>query len=360
VQCPDCGVEVERLTGGSCPRCFAGRNELAVVPRTVDIIMCASCYAVKEGKTWHDAGPRTRDEMIEQSVVASVQLHKALDDTNIVIDPTPQDENNIHFDIMVDGLVQDVRLDAMYETVARIRHGVCTACSRIAGGYYSAIIQFRATGRDPTDEEREEAGGIVIRAIDRMKAEGNVNAFISKQGKVRGGHDFYISENDVARIVAKRLADRFDADVKDAPKLVGRKEGKDVYRVNYLVRMPPYRRGDFIARGKEVHSVERVERRVIVLKGLVSGREQAVPREQITAADVIAKRRDARELLVVSVVHDEALLLDAVTNKTYEILLPPNFTYDLAIRTLLVIEHEDQAYFAGVPERYRSGLPVAG
>ena len=356
MQCPDCGAQVEELVEGSCPRCFPKRHDLARVPPHVDVMLCAACNAAKRGKNWEEPGDRDRQEMIERSVVDQIQMHGALEDTHVEVAVSPQDERNLAFDVMVEGAVGGLRLDALYETVARIKQGACPACSRQAGGYYNAILQLRATDRTPTDEEREEAGGFVIRMIDELK-KGNPNSFLTKQGKVRGGHDFFISEVDVAKVVAKRLAQRFDADVKESPKLVGRKEGKDVYRMTYLVRIPPYRRGDFILIKDDLHRVEEVNPRTLLLKGSSTGRPMTVPRDQVGARDVVAKKSDAKEMIVVSVARDEALVLDPISNETYELLLPQDFKYDLSIRTLRVVVYEEQAYFAGLPE-YKTGLPV--
>jgi nonsense-mediated mRNA decay protein 3 len=357
MQCPDCGAQVEALVEGSCPRCFPRRHQLARVPPHVDVMLCAACNALKRGKSWEEPGGRSRDEIIERAVVYEVQIHRALEDTHVEVAVTPQDERNLAFDVMVEGRIDGVPLDALYATVARIKQAACTACSREAGGYYSAILQVRGADREPTDAEREEAGGLVIRAIDEMRQRGNPNSFLTKQGKVRGGHDFFISEIDVARIVAKRVASRFDADVKESPKLVGRKEGKDVYRVTFLVRIPPYRRGDFIETQKDLYRVEEVNPRTLVLRGLSSGRQTTIPRDQVTARDVVAKKADAKEMLVVSVVRDEALVLDPISNETHEVVLPPDFKYDLSIRSLRIVIHDEQAYFAGLPE-YKTGLPV--
>lgn len=357
MQCPDCGVETQELVEGSCPRCFPKRHQLARLNPHVDVLLCATCNAAKRGKLWEAPEGRSREEMIERAVVDQVQIHQALENTHVEVAATPQDDANLAFDVMVEGTMGGVPLDALYETVARIKQGACTSCSRQAGGYYNAIIQMRATDRNPTDEEREEAGGVVLRAIDQIREQGNANSFLTKQGKVRGGHDFFVSEVDVAKIVAKRLAKRFDADVKESPKLVGRAEGKDVYRVTYLVRIPPYRRGDFVERKDDLYSVQEVHPRTLSLMGLSSGRVTTVPREQVQAKDVVARKSDAKEMIVVSVVLDEALVLDPITNKTHELKLPQGFEYDLSIRSLRVIMHEEQAYFAGLPE-YKTGLPV--
>ncbi len=353
--CPDCGVETHSLVEGSCPRCFVRRHEIAKLPPHVDVMLCAQCNARREGESWADPGDRTREDMVDEAVVKAVRHHERLESPHVEVASQARDKANFHYEVMVDGTVGDLPVDTMLETMARIKQGVCQSCSRQAGGYFSAILQFRATDREPSDDERQEAGAIVINAIDAMKKAGNQNAFVTKQGKVKGGHDFYLSEIDVGRIVAKRIAERFDASVQESAKLMGQQEGKNVYRVTFLIRMPPYRRGDFVDLGRGPARVQEVHAKTLSLRMLSDGRSVTVPRDQVLPAQVVAKRQDARQMMVVSVVRDEALLLDPVTNKTHEVRLPDDIEYDLSIRHLDVIEHDDQVYLVGVPKK---GLPL--
>jgi len=47
----------------------------------------------------------------------------------------------------------------------------------------------------------------------------------------------YLSSNSTARTIARALADEFRGTVGASPKLHGRRKGKDLYRVTYLVRI---------------------------------------------------------------------------------------------------------------------------
>lgn len=354
--CPDCGVETTGLVQGSCPRCFAKRNDIAQVPLHVDVVVCASCGARKKGELWDDPTGRSKEDLLDLVVGEAIEVHAELQQVHYELVANPQDERNIQYDVMVEGVVGDLPLDALYSTVVRIKQGVCTSCSRQAGGYFAAIVQIRGADRDPTDAEREEAGALIIRAIDRMRQQGNANSFVTKQGKVKGGHDFFISEIELGRIVARKVADRFDASVEESPKLVGRKNGSDVYRVTFLVRLPPYRTGDFLDLGKGPVRVESIHSKTLSLRDLTTGRQFSIPRNQVHRSQVVARTSDTKNMMVVSVVRDEALLLDPVTNKTHEVLLPDDLEYDLSIRSFDVIEHDGQVYFVRVPAR--GSLPM--
>ncbi|MBW3583910.1 MAG: hypothetical protein KY455_12520 [Euryarchaeota archaeon] len=355
--CPDCGVETESLTAGSCPRCFQKRNALAEVEPYVDVYLCAHCGGRRDGSGWTDPDGRSELDMIDGAVIRAVRVHTLLEVPEVTVAGEPQDDKHYGYDIMVDGEVEGVSLEAMVETTARVKRTVCASCSRQQGGYFNAIVQFRGRDRDPSDEERQEAGDLVVRELDRMRRSGNQAAFLTKQGKVKGGHDFFISEIDVARIVAKKLVDRFDAELTESAKLMGRQNGRDVHRVTFLVRMPHYRRGDFVLHRDLPAQVDRIDRKTVQLRDLVSGRQMTVPRDEIGRTDVVASREAVKEVQVVSVVRDEALILDPMSNRTYEVRLPENVEYDLSIRSFEVVEHDDQYYYVGLPRR-RGSLPV--
>lgn len=347
--CPDCGVEVETLVEGACARCFTKRHDLAEVPKHIDVLLCTTCGARKDGAHWADATGRTQDEMIDEAVIRETKVHGTLEDPHIEVASEPQDDRNLAYTLMVDGQVAGLVQEAILETVVRIKPSVCTTCSRQAGGYFSAILQLRATERDLDTVEKDEAERAIVREIDRMVRAGNQNAFISKDVSVKGGKDYYISEIDVGRILAKKVADRFDADTKESASLVGRREGRDVYRVTFLVRVPPYRSGDFVVHRDRLHRVERVEKKTLALRDMLDHRETTIPRDQVHANDVAAKRKDVEEMMVVSVVRNEALVLDPVSNETHEVVLPDSLEYDLSVRQFDIVRHEGQAYFVGLP-----------
>lgn len=348
--CPDCGAEARTLIEGSCPSCFLGKHDLAQVPQVLDVLLCATCGARRDGNQWTDAQGRSQDEMLDDFVGRNIQVHSRVEDPETEFVAEAQDQRNIHYDVMIAGTLEGLPVDALVETVVRIKPSVCTTCSRQAGGYYSAIIQIRGEARDPSKHETEEAERIMVREIGRMAKAGNQNAFISKDGVVKGGKDYYISEIDVGKILARKIADKFDTTVQESPKLVGRKEGKDVYRVTMLVRLPPYVRGDFVEHRDTVNQVTRVEKRTVGLRDLVRHRDHTVPRDQVPASAVVAKVHERKEMQVVSVVRDEALVLDPETNKTHELILPDSVEYDMSMRTLDVVEHDGQVYFVGLPE----------
>ncbi|MCD6387722.1 MAG: hypothetical protein J7L30_05325, partial [Methanophagales archaeon] len=63
--------------------------------------------------------------------------------------------------------------------------------------------------------------------------------FITKEKKVRGGIDFYVSSSAYARRISREIVRRLGGSFSESPKLYGIKNGKRIYRVSFSVRLPP-------------------------------------------------------------------------------------------------------------------------
>lgn len=99
----------------------------------------------------------------------------------------------------------------------------CQTCSRKSGGYFQAIIQFRA----PTKEKS-------LRFAKRVEAYLKKNSFVSKLEQLREGYDLYAGE----RQKAIESLNFFGLPYLRTEKLHGMsKEGKKVYRTTLLVRL---------------------------------------------------------------------------------------------------------------------------
>src|SRR5439155_173817 len=71
-------------------------------------------------------------------------------------------------------------------------------------------------------------------------------AFVSRIEEVHGGLDCYVSTNALAKGLARDLAGAFGGTVTASPKLFGQRQGREVYRVTALVRLPAFQKGDVV------------------------------------------------------------------------------------------------------------------
>jgi len=239
--CVECGREGPTY-GGLCSTCFGERHTLLRPPERVDIPQCVHCSRFLIGKGWAEV---PLEEACRAALLEKSRLDKEVRKVSLAPTFRHEDERNLLVAVKASLAVEDFLVTRRFETKVRIQGATCPACGRRRGMYYEAILQFRAsTGRLPEDLAAEAS-----RYVEDAVA-ADPNQFITKVETVRGGLDFYLSSNAQAKTIAKAYRD-WGAETRASPKVYGQKEGKELYRVTYLVRfLTPGKR----ATGGRAHS----------------------------------------------------------------------------------------------------------
>ncbi len=232
MKCIVCGRESERSI---CPECYVKRNSLVEVEEVV-VEVCPRCGFYRIEGRWKDVDFCTA---VEKSLKVSVHPDFEVRDAELSV----SEEKRKGF-ILFRGTFWEKDVEQLAEFTVNVRKTLCKRCSREAGGYYESIVQLRAKNRKLSEEELEEAGRIVAEVLERERE--NLKAFLTKVVERREGIDYYIGGRDVGRKVAKRIAERFGGRITESKKIAGRRDGRDIYRFTYSVRLPEYRKGDVV------------------------------------------------------------------------------------------------------------------
>jgi nonsense-mediated mRNA decay protein 3 len=342
--CVECGKEVPLLIGGSCPDCFIGKTPLLSGPEVLDVELCAHCDARRVGNHWVDPDEGMPLEWIrEEAARAVIKPHPQVMDRDIQLAETVQDERNFRHHAILTGSVEGVPVTFEKDLLVRMRRSVCDRCSRMFGGYYAAIIQLRATDRAVTEHEIKRAHRIVGDELDRQRASGNRESFLTKSGAVPGGFDYFLGDIEGTRAVARVLADRLGATVEEHAKLSGRQEGEDIYRVTFLVRVRLFAPGDFGLVGDDPVQFQSMSRGRAFIVRLSDRGTNKIDEETL-------KRLGGPEILLEAVVvsHDanNVQILDPVSFRTVDVPRPPEFVPEA---TAWVLRHEERLYFPAFP-----------
>lgn len=199
----------------------------------------------------------------------------------------------------------------------RITYGVCNRCSRQSGNYFEANIQFRGGKRSLTDEELKYAMAHVRQRIDESTAE---NAFISHIDQIHKGLDFYLGDKSVAKEIARDLQHHFGAHFQESFSLAGRKDGKDIYRSTYLVRLLDLRTRDFVNYRDSIHILAKVHEKSASVIELTTGQKSNLVERDLEKLKLV--HGDVVEALVVSAESGEAQVLDPASYKTVSVITP--------------------------------------
>lgn len=239
--CVVCSKPTDELIRNVCVDCFKKETSILKIPKLMHGEVCGSCGARKLRGEWIDP------EMEEEKAVhkAAVEaLNEAMvvgvkdADVNVELQEVKKSSARVYrvlHEITIEGVVEGVRLGSKNVSTVEVRLGICGDCTRMKSGYFEAVLQVR--GDDGLGEEsRKKVSGIVRDFMGRGQGR---RAFVSKVEELKEGVDYYIGSTKAARKLARALQQKLGGSVSESPKLVGRKGGKDIYRVSFALRLPP-------------------------------------------------------------------------------------------------------------------------
>jgi nonsense-mediated mRNA decay protein 3 len=235
--CVVCGRTDVPLEEGLCVDCYARAHSLVSAKRHAVVELCPTCGARKVGQHWERRG--------------SSSLLNA-DDLTPFLQPLPEvgirrvrweetGENPLvrQADADVDLRFRGTERHAHVAFEVKIRHQTCPECSRRSGHYFTAILQLRG----PDERLKGNPRPMRLRLAeewDRIVPEARPEwrEALSWREERPEGWDIYLTDTIAARAFAKLVKDRLGAKVKESPTLYGRKDGRDLYRVTFSIRVP--------------------------------------------------------------------------------------------------------------------------
>ena len=320
--CVVCGRETpdEELRGGECPSCYLEKNVPVSVRDHVDVEVCVHCNARRRGEVWIE-GHGSLEPVVDDAVREAVLFAKVVDRPRSRVEVVAEDERNFTVNILASGVAEGVPFELPLKTRSRVKNGTCVRCSRVQGGYYEAIVQVRATKRGIEKEEMRQLKQLASRFIERIVADGDRSAFVLRDEEIDRGIDIYMGTTNSGRMLAKQISNEFGGRTSEHPKTVGQKDGLDLIRMTFAVKLPEYRAGDIVVLDDEVFRVSSIGAKTVQLTELKSAKLRHVERVAMDRAYVLSPK-DAREAVVVSATATELQLLDPWSYETVTVLRP--------------------------------------
>jgi len=316
--CPKCGKPSD--TGGLCPDCRIGDTPWFTCDHRVSCVQCPSCDAIKQVNTWSD-NTRTREELGPALARGAVHFHpdvKFPEVTGTIEDLTV---NRSRASLVVKGVLYGKPVEATCSTEIAWQKEQCDRCNRISGSYYEGVVQVRAEGRTPSMFESQMSASIAQQVEDTLQSGGERLSFISDMNETKDGIDIIIGSQHIGMLIAQAIVAQLGGRYTTHPKLVGEKNGRQLYRITYSVRLPRFQKHDVVAAGPRYYEVERVEARHVRTTDLRDGISKSLRDEEITR--IVGNSRNAESALVVFSEASGIGILDPVSNRTVELPVPP-------------------------------------
>ena len=262
--CVECGGDGP-VYQGVCAACFAKKHPVVAPPPNVDVPRCSECGAFLFRSGWSRVDLDVAIPQLLRDKVHALPPFERVTFTHVARE---EDVNNYLVTVKASGRFEDLRQVQDFHVRLRIKPSVCDTCQRRASRYYEGILQVRAEDRDLTPNELRAMRSLVRLRIEHDRDEGG--GFVSRIEEIHGGIDFYLSANALGARLARDIADAFGGTISSSPKLYGQRQGKELYRVTTLVRLPAFQVGEVVRHKAAV--VEVVSLRPFVeLRDLVTG-----------------------------------------------------------------------------------------
>ena len=322
ITCPRCGRECNRLFNSVCRDCFFETFKLIELPHVLHVRICSTCGAYFHRGRWENIG--NIEDVVLKAVENILFIHNEAGDVEIYLEPREITPYTYKVRAEVDAMIKEEPVHAEAETEVRIQRTACDMCSRESGGYFEAIIQIRAAGRFPTEEEKRRCMAIARETMESMRKKGDRLAFISDVLEQKEGIDFYMGSMNASRQVCRLITSELGGSFSESPTLVGMKDGKNLYRITFSLRLPEFKPGDVVRFRGKIIQIKSSGKKVNGISLEDGSRFISTP-EELKGAEKVGNMRDTVLTVLVSIEDNAILVLDPETYETVAIKKPMSF-----------------------------------
>jgi len=324
--CYLCGNDA--AVDGLCSSCYDQQHPLIEVSTPLSVLACKRCGSVKVPGGWKKISIEARnpDEQAERQIeiILEQEIKLLVPGVSLEFEEDKKLDRVTHIIVFASGKSHESLPihEEEYNVEMRFNYGTCDTCGMMSGGYYEAILQIRADGREVTTQEKEELTQKVTEmTIIRYKSDDK--AFVTMIDDNKYGIDFYIGSEHLIKEIADEFESQYMAERKENYKLVGEdKTGKQKFRITILLRLPRFSVGDFVLINEHPCQILSISRNNLTSYDLVS-------RERFTINPKSAKWRtlqflasitERREYMVVTYVDGQPVqIMDSVNFDVIEI-----------------------------------------
>ncbi|MDW5561671.1 MAG: NMD3-related protein [Methanomassiliicoccus sp.] len=339
--CVKCGRE-GRTYGALCPECFLQANHFTSVPEFLDLNICAHCEEYLLDKKWKHYD--VEEEAVKDYAADNIVLRQDARIAELEMGVEKMDAKHYQVRMIAHLCHEDLEIEESLETTVRVRRNVCPKCNKIQGNYFESIVQIRPSDKRFSDEERETVLNRALAFVEGL-AKDSRDAFVAKVTQAHGGYDIYASTIALGKALSRDLVSTYGAEYKESSSLQGQKDGHDIYRVTYLVRLPPYRVRDIVLINGRLYMVHSTGPQSAKLRDLKSNELLTAMNQDLREVRVVGTSKDVVDAVVLTETEREYQIMHPVTYKTVEIKHPRGF--ERKGDTVKVFPYEGELYFIG-------------
>ena len=313
--CILCGKE-EATEGRLCRSCLASTISLSV-PEFMDITQCPKCGSVMIGKSWYrgDLVPRIAKALRKIIVLNNPGFR--LEITSVKEDI---DNGNVSAHLKIFNGETLLREDDVVIKL-KITKNSCPTCNRVSGSYYESILQVRTFSHEVTDVigEIEQFATNFVQSVEGSSP----TSFISKVVHQREGVDIFLGKRSDAMKLSKIIMDRYFSNLKVSKSLAGMKEGNEIYRYTYSIRIFNLKLGSIIESRSQKFVITGIHPQTLYVLDPRNMKRSVLKRSDVFDENwkIIDPSGNLKKFIVLSSGHGEIEIMDSVTFKTHTLKL---------------------------------------
>jgi nonsense-mediated mRNA decay protein 3 len=315
--CVECGTEGEIYKNGVCINCYIKNKTFTKGPLILDIFSCSNCSSYKYKNTWID---ESFENTLERHIRDNFQISNELKNTKIKTYCDEKDKN-LSCKLIISGNLNNHQIEEEHTLQVRLKTVVCDVCSKQFGGYYEAILQIRAD-KKLYKNELKKIKSYIEDFVSELHTKGNRGLFITDFGEESGGIDFYLSEKGPAYTIAKKVQEKYGGEIKQSSSNIGMKDSRQIYRMTFLVRLPPYRSGNFIYFNKSFYYITKISGNKIHVIEMKTLNSLIFDEKQLQNLKILGGKELIKEMILVSQSNNDLQVMDIKSYQTYEIKKP--------------------------------------
>jgi nonsense-mediated mRNA decay protein 3 len=324
--CVECGKDGPIYKNGVCIDCYLKTNSFTKGPSIIDITVCPQCSSIKFKNIW------TSDllgEVLRRVVKENFQISREL--SNVDINPVcKESKEGADCKIYISGYIEKNEITEEHDLQIRFKKTSCEVCSRRFGGYHEAIIQVRAEERKLTKKEEKNIILLIENQVDYLQSKGNRGLFITDIEKEHGGLDFLISDKGAALLITKKIQIEYGGRIKQSSKNIGMKDSRQIHRITYLIKIPPYKKNDFVEFENDIYQILNMQASKVKMINLLNWKESIFNTKNLQKTKIIGGDEIIKEFILVSQNSKEIQIMHP---KSYKISIvrkskPINFDYE--------------------------------
>ena len=341
--CLLCNSE-EKLYEGMCKKCYLKEFNLVEIPNYTTFTVCSHCGATLKHEKWIQSGYYD-DEIINNAIQKDIKVNEKLEDVLITTEIINNRGSVYDCKLHVSGIVLDEEIEKEYDIEVKVVKGVCPDCSKFHSGYYEAVIQLRSDDRKLEEEEIIQADEFISNEIQRL-CKSNKLAYVTERIVLKEGVDYQVGSHNAAHKIAENLQKQFGGIITESRKIVGHDKSKsrDLYRSWISVRLPSFRKNDFIKYNNKILRIMKIGSHKFVGLNLESYEEESISWKEYDNIKKIATTKDVKQSTVTNITPTEIQVLDPDNYMTVDLKKHDNMKEINIGQEINVIKIEEKIY----------------